>query len=457
MRATSIGQIEKAVSGKLIYGNRDDSVAGVSTDSRKVESGDVFFALIGQSHDAHDFIPAAIQSGARHIVVSRDEMPVRDAGLNVIKVNDTTKALQDLAKWYISDLGIKTVGITGSTGKTTTKDLLYYICSEKYKTGRTAGNLNTYIGLPLTIFSFDEDTEVGILEMGAEEIGEIHLLVDIVKPDISIITNIGVSHIETFGSRENILKGKMEIKDFFSEKNLLVINGDNDMLIRENVAGAYRLSSVGSGGKNDYILGNITDYGEDGIEFTLDHHSNGRKFKLGIPGRHNAMNAALAIAAAADLGISMDEAETGLRKAVLTEKRLNIRGKNGIKVIDDTYNASPDSMRAAIGVLMSTKGIRKVAVLADMLGLGEDSRIYHEQIGDYVAQSDIDLLILTGELSRHIAEKARDKMGDDRVIHYSSRKKLEKEINSIVTSGDVVLVKGSRAMAMDSVVRKILE
>ena len=457
MRETTISQIEKATSGLLVSGAGDDTVTGVSTDSRKAGKSDVFFALTGENHDAHEFIPDAVKNGARSVVISREGIHVPAPGLNVIKVGDTMKALHDFAKWYIADLGIKVVGITGSTGKTTTKDLLYYICREKYITGRTTGNLNTHVGLPLTVFSFGGDVEVGILEMGAEVIGEIHLLADIARPDISIITNIGVSHIESFGSRDNIFKGKMEIKDFFSDRSLLIVNGDNDMLARENVSGAYRLATVGGSGKNDYILSDISELGEDGIEFTLDHETVSKRFKLSLPGRHNAVNASLAIAAAADLGISMDEAEKGLQKAVLTEKRLNIKGKNGIKLIDDTYNASPDSMRAAIGVLLATKGLRKVAVLSDMLGLGQNGRVYHEQIGEFIAQSNIDLLVLTGELSKHVAEKARLAMGDEKVVYFGSRKKLIEEIKDIVTSGDVVLVKGSRATAMEDVAKKILE
>ncbi|MCL1982780.1 MAG: UDP-N-acetylmuramoyl-tripeptide--D-alanyl-D-alanine ligase [Clostridiales bacterium] len=457
MKGTAIWQIEKAVSGELICGDRNDIVHGVSTDSREISGGDVFFALVGENHDAHDFIADAVSNGAKSIVVSEESAAPLGAGLNVIKAADTTKALQDLARWYVSELNVKKIGITGSTGKTTTKDLLYYICREKYKTARNTGNLNNHIGLPLTVLSFDEDIEVGVLEMGTECLGEINLLAGIAKPDIAIITNIGISHIETFGSRENILKGKMEITDFFTEDNLLVVNEENDLLTKSNVSGRYRLATVGSSGKSSFILTDIRDFGEDGIEFSLEHMELSHRFKLGVPGRHNAVNASLAIAAAMDLGISMEEAARGLANAVLTEKRLSIKGRDGIKVIDDTYNASPDSMRAALDVLAATKGMRKVAVLGDMFGLGDMSCSCHEQIGEYVGQKGVDLLVLTGEFSKHTAEKANETMGSGAVLHYSSRDGLEAEIKTLVRPGDVVLVKGSRAMAMESVVRKILE
>jgi len=457
MRRTAIGQIERAMAGKLLCGSADDTVTGVSTDSRKAGPDEIFFALIGENHDAHDFIPDAIENGVKNIVVSREDTGAYGAGINVIKVADTTKGLQDLAKWYAAELGIKKIGITGSTGKTTTKDILYHIFSEKYKTGKTAGNLNTHVGVPLTILSFDESIEVGIIEMGAETVGEIHVLVDIARPDISIITNIGISHIETFGGRDNIFKGKMQITDFLGEKDLFIVNEESDYLSRENVSGNYRLATVGFSGKSDYILSGITEFGEDGIEFVLEYKEKSKRFKLNIPGRHNAVNASLAIAAAIDMGISMEEAARGLLKVELTEKRLNMKGKDGLKVIDDTYNASPDSMRAAIDVLISTKGMRKVAVLADMLGLGDDRVQYHEQVGEYAAQKNIDLLIATGELSKHLYEKAREVMGDDKTMYYSTRGKLESDIKNIVTPGDVILVKGSRAMAMENIVKKILE
>ena len=457
MRETAIWQIERAISGELLSGVRDDTVTGVSTDSRRAGRGDVFFALSGKNGDGHDFICGAVQNGAKCVVVSKDNTPVSYAGVSVIKTADTTKALHDFTKWYIADLGIRTIGITGSTGKTTTKDMLYHICCEKYRTGCTIGNLNTHTGLPLTVFSFDAGVEIGVLEMGAEEIGEIHLLADIARPAVSVITNIGVSHIESFGSRENILKGKMEITDFLGENGLLVFNAENDMLTKDNVSGPYRLAAVGSSEESDYILSDVSELGGDGIEFTLSHNGIIKAFRLGIPGRHNAMNASLAIAAAGGVGISMDEAERGLAKAVLSENRLNIREKNGIKVINDTYNASPDSMRAAIGVLLSVSGARKIAVLADMLGLGGESKFYHEQIGEFIAASNIDILISTGKMAKCIAEKAKETMGEDRVVHFDGREQLEAKIRDIASPGDVILVKGSRAMGMESVAGKLLE
>jgi len=457
MKKTTIGQIENAVSGRLTAGDRQDVVSGVSTDSRAIGKGDVFFPLTGARYNAHDFIHEAVDNGAKCVIVSEDRDIPQKPDLNIIKVGDTTKALQDLAKWHASESGIKKIGITGSTGKTTTKDMLYHICAEKYKTGKTAGNFNNEIGLPLTLLSFDEDVEVGVIEMGVEVIGEMHMLADIARPDIAIMTNIGLAHIASFGSRENILKGKLEITDFFNESSLLVVNGDNDLLTKGNVSGGYRLALIGSGGENDFILGNIDDLGEDGVEFTLTYKGESGKYKLTVPGRHNAYNASLAIAAAMDLGISKEEAARGLLKVSLTGNRLRVEEKNGIKIIDDTYNAGPDSMRAAIDFLSKAKGERKIAVIGDMLELGESSIYHHERIGEYAAGKNFDLLMFTGVQTEYAARKAAEIVGNENVIYHKDRQALEEVIMTYLRRGDVVLVKGSRGMAMEHIVQRIPE
>lgn len=455
----TIEQIVKAVDGILEQGNATDEISGVSTDSRKVTSDEVFFPLIGEQHDAHDFIPQAIENGCRTFIVSRQiEMAADISGtLNFILVKDTTKALQDLASYYLSSMKIKKIGVTGSTGKTTTKEMLYWIFSEKYRTIRNLGNFNNHIGLPLTIFHLEADTEVGVFEMGMSELGEIDLLAKLVKPDIGIITNIGISHIENLGSRENILKAKLEITNYFNPENILIVNEDYELLSRDGVSGDYRLITAGETGRSDFILSGIKDYGEEGIEFTVEHEKEIQNFRLYVPGRHNAYNGVLAIAAGVNCGISMKEAAQGLAKMVITDKRLNIKGKNGMKVIDDTYNASPDSMRAAIDVLIATKGFRKIAILADMFELGENASEFHREVGHYAAEKSVDQLITVGENAKYIAEGAIPILGKNNVNHYKTKELLISDIGSMISSGDVILVKGSRGMAMDQVVKKIME
>ncbi|QOX63558.1 UDP-N-acetylmuramoyl-tripeptide--D-alanyl-D-alanine ligase [Anoxybacterium hadale] len=459
MKRLTIEEITAAIGGRLLQGEPTDTATGVSTDSRKVEAGELFFPLIGEQHDAHDFIPQALERGCRTIVLSRQPEISSDkySNINLILVRDTTKALQDLSAYYLSQLSLIKIGVTGSTGKTSTKEMLYWIFSEKYKAFRNVGNLNNHIGLPLTVLSLPEDTEAGIFEMGMSELGEIDLLSDIVRPNIGIITNIGISHIENLGSRENILKAKMEITNYFDEAGTLIVNEDSDFLSRDMVSGNYRTVTTGETGRSDFILSNINDYGEDGIEFTIEFKEAVQSFRLKVPGRHNAYNGALAVAAGVLCGITMKEAAAGLLKLEITDKRLNIKGKNGMKIIDDTYNASPDSMKAAIDVLTVTKGFRKIAILADMFELGENAAEFHRQVGRYAADHSVDLLFAVGSQAKYIAAGAKEILGADKIHYYETKELLMDDIGSMISSGDVILLKGSRGMAMDQVVKKIME
>jgi UDP-N-acetylmuramoyl-tripeptide--D-alanyl-D-alanine ligase len=324
-------------------------------------------------------------------------------------------------------------------------------------TARNIGNLNNHIGLPLTVLSMPEGTEAGIFEMGMSELGEIDVLAKLVRPDIGIITNIGISHIENLGSRENILKAKLEITNYFTPEGILIVNEDSEYLSRDNVMGNYKVVTTGTTGRSNFILSNIVDYGEEGIGFTIEHKEEIQSFRLNIPGRHNAYNGALAVAAASSCGIAMAEAARGLLKLEITDKRLNIKGKNGMKIIDDTYNASPDSMKAAIDVLTATKGFRKIAILADMFELGENSDAFHAEVGRYAAESGLDILIAVGTHARHIYDAGKEILGERKVHYYETKELLMGDIGSMISSGDVILLKGSRGMAMDQVVKKIME
>lgn len=458
----NIEQIAKAVNGKLMQGEGKEEIQGISIDSRKVKQGDLFFCLIGENHDGHTFIEQVLAQGCRGLIVSH---PVnvsafgKEAGtVSVILVEDTEKALQDLSRYYLSLCNVKKVAVTGSTGKTTTKEMLYWILSEKYKTARTLGNFNNHIGLPLTIFTLDKETEAAVFEMGMSEFGEIDLLADLVRPEVALIINIGTSHMESLGSRENILRAKMEIVNYFDSAHCLVANEDLAFLSRENIAGDYQLITVGDTGRSQFILSGIEERGADGISFSLEHEGEMTRFHLAIPGRHNAYNGALAVAAASCLGISPEQAARGLAKMEeITDKRLSIKGKNGIRIIDDTYNASPDSMKAALDVLVSSRGIRKIAILGDMFELGEQEQAFHEEVGKYAGACGLDLLIAVGDKSSQLAAGGISVLGEKKVLHYATKELLIKDIGSIISSGDVVLIKGSRGMEMDQIVKKIME
>ena len=466
MKRLTVREIVNATGGRLLTGQEENTVLGVSTDSRQVGPENAFFAIKGLVFDGHDFLDQVLERGCRTVVISDEEkvpgadILQSDAGrdVNVILVEDTLKDIQRLAKYYIGLLPLKKkIAVTGSVGKTSTRDMLYYIASTKYRTGRNLKNFNNELGLPLTILSFDEDLEVAVLEMGMDNFGEIDVLADIARPDMAVITNIGISHIENLGSREGILKAKMEVTNYFGPDSVLVVNQSCDLLQREYVEGNYRLITVGSDGKSDYIVSNVCDFGDKGIKYTLDRNHKQYEINLPTPGAHNAVNASLAIAAGEVLGISVEEAAEGLKQAELTAKRLNIRGKNGIKVIDDTYNACPESMRSAINTLVATKGLRKVAVLGDMLELGPESQRFHKEIGVYAGEKDIDLVVAIGPESRALAAGSREVLGSEKVMYFPTKEAFIDKAAEVIMPGDVVLVKASRSMEMEQIVKKIFE
>lgn len=462
MKELTVNQIKQAAGGRLLAGNPEGSVRNICTDSRKAGPGDVFFALIGENHDAHDYLPQAIAAGCRCAVISREpalgQIKEREdfGETALILVEDTTKALQELAAWYLSQLNIKKIAVTGSTGKTSTRDLIWSVCRQKYKTQKNVGNLNNHIGVPLTILSFEEDIEVGVLEMGMDKPGEIDLLARVAKPDIGVITNIGMAHIENLGSREGIFRAKMELTNYFDESNTLIAFHDEEFLNRKRLTGPYRVVLAGTDRESDYVVSDIDDFGAEGIEFTLEHAGKRQRFKLPVPGSHNAFNGALAAACGMELGISMEEAAEGLARAELTDKRLTVRENKGVKIIDDTYNASPDSMKAAVNVLMKTRGARRVAVLGDMFELGETSLRQHELVGRYAARQGTDLLIAVGKDAARIARGAREE-GMENVLAFEEKAECIRQVNEIVKEGDVVLVKGSRGMKMEDIVKEIME
>ena len=466
MRPFTVEEIIKAVGGTLVSGEKENIVYRVCTDSRKAEPGDLFFPLKGENNDGHDFLGQVLEAGCRTIVVSDESKIPKQAfasqpgDADIIVVGDTTAALQALASYYLDCLPLKKkIAVTGSVGKTSTRDMLYYAASTSFKTGRNPKNFNNYFGLPLSIMDFEPDTEVAVLEMGMASAGEIETLARIARPDIAVITNIGVSHIENLGSREGILKAKLEVTCCFDENSVLVINADNDMLTLENVKGPYRVITVGTGENCNYRINDVCDFGDKGIEYTLCHEGKDYRIKLPVPGAHNAINASLAVAAAGLMGISPETAIKGFEQAELTEKRLNIKKQGRIKVIDDTYNACPESMKSALNTLMSTdveEGGRRVAVLGDMFELGKESPAAHLEVGRYAVEKKPDLLIAVGKDAEYIAQGA-EPLGDGHVLRYETREDLEKEVHEIIRPGDTVLVKASRGMEMEKTVKEILK
>lgn len=456
MNRITIGLIQAATDGRLLAGDPAAAVEAVSTDSRTAKAGELFIPIIGENHDAHKFIPMAYENGCRAFLTAREDAARGLEEASVILVEDTTKAMQKLAAWYLKELGLKTVAVTGSVGKTSTRDMVYNILREKYVTGTTVGNFNNDIGVPQTIFTFDDSMEAAVLEVGMDHRYEIHRLVDIIRPDIGIITNVGISHIENLGSREEILAAKLEITDYFTEDNTLVINQDNDMLQAADLSGGYKVVRVGTDPSCDYRVSGVEDRGGEGVGWTLTADGKEYRIELPIPGAHNALNASLAVAACQRLGVSVEEAAAGLSRLRLTGKRLTIFEKDGMKIIDDTYNAAPDSMKSAIETLTHTEGSRRIAILGGMNELGPDSRRYHREIGQFAAARKVDLLLTAGEKARDIAEGAVQ-AGAAQVKHFDTKEDLARELGGLLRRGDAILVKASRAMEMEQIVDKIME
>ena len=447
MYPISIKQAAEWAGGTVYRGNGEEMIRNVVIDSRQAGPGDLFVALIGENHDAHKFIPMAAEQGCQAVLASSEEA-VRDLmGPAVILAEDTLTAMQQLAKNYLATLPAKKIAVTGSVGKTSTRDFLYYTLKQRFRAGKPEKNLNNIYGVPLTIFSFDPELEVMVFEEGMERFGQIHVITDIIRPDAALITMIGISHLEHLGSRENIFRSKMQITDFFGPENLLVVNEDNDLLSREACSGNYRLMTIGEGETADIRVSDVTDLGDRGIEFTIHTPEESRRISLPIPGAHNAHNAALAYAGARDLGADLDDFQKGLLEiggAGLTGHRLKVIQAGGIKVIDDSYNAAPDSVKSALRTLRNTEGRRKVAIIGNMNELGPDSREHHREVGRYAAELGTDIVIGIKEKAKDLADSARE--GGSEAFWFEDKEQAISALPDILKEGDVVMIKASMTL-----------
>ncbi|MBQ0079825.1 MAG: UDP-N-acetylmuramoyl-tripeptide--D-alanyl-D-alanine ligase [Eubacterium sp.] len=458
MKRITIGEILKATGGKLVSGNENNFINDIKQDSRICADGDMFVAIKGENHDGHAYVKGVLDAGCKTVFISDETCLPEDlsADVNAILVEDTVYSLGDLAGWYLDTLNVRKVAVTGSVGKTSVRDMIYYVLSEKYSTGRNMKNFNNDIGLPLSIFQFDENTEAVVLEMGMNHFGEIDRLASIVKPEIGVITNIGVAHVENQGSREGIYQAKMEIASHIQQGGKLVYVADGEYLTKERTAGDYTQISIGTNGKSDYIITSVDDFGLEGIQFLVENNQVNHKILLPLPGIHNAYNAGVALAVGNLLGISIEEGAAGLAKAELTGRRLKVVKGKRASVIDDTYNASTDSMKSALKVLENSKCEgKRIAVLGDMFELGEESEKQHKGVGIFARGCNIDLFIAVGDNARYMSEGAQG--GKARVLWFETKDELYPLLDELVKQGDVVLAKGSRGMKMEDIVERVLE
>lgn len=459
MIKTNLKEIAVMCNGKLpLHVDEELQITGVVTDSRHITKGCLFVPLAGERFDAHDFAAAALEAGASAILWARagEEPP----GPAVI-VDDTLVALQAMAASYLTSSSAKVIGITGSNGKTTTKDMVYAVLSTSYKVHKTQGNFNNHIGMPLTILGMPVDSDFIVLEMGMSDRGEIKLLSELAKPDTVIITNIGESHLLQLGSRLEIARAKLEIMTGLQSDGLLVCNGD-EPLIEQALGEAethkptqYNKMTFGLGQHNDEFPSDI-NFVQDSVSF-MTHQGGARKYTLPLLGEHNVVNSLAALIVARHYKVSEEKIVQGLQNLALTGMRIEfIACENGITVLNDAYNASPTSMRAAIHVLENMKGYqRKIAVLGDMLELGASEGKYHEEIGELLDPNQIDYLFTLGELGKRIAEGAKKRLDEKKIYAYTDKAELIAKLERMLSPQDVVLVKASRGMALEKVVEQI--
>ena len=423
----------------------------VCTDTRKITDGCLFIAIKGENFDGHDFAAKAIESGAEAVIVEKD----CGLGNRQILVESTRQALLDLAGYYRSLFNIPVVGITGSVGKTTTKEMTHAVMSVKYNTLKNEGNLNNEIGVPLTLFRLDKTHEAAVIEMGMSGFDEISRMTKAVRPDVAIISNIGVSHIEHLGSREGILKAKLEILHGMKEDAPVILNADDDMLITVR-PGAHPVIYYGIENENCLLKASDITSKENETEMIASFSGGSGRVSLPFPGRHNIYNALAATAAGTVFGIEPEDAFEALKNYVPAGMRQRINKKFGMTFIEDCYNASPDSQAAALAVLGEMKGGRRIAVIGDMLELGAVSKDAHYGVGTKAAENKIDAVFTYGERSLETARGAKD--GNVALVKsFSDKTELSDALADYLEQGDSVLFKASRGMKLEDVIYSLYE
>ncbi len=418
------------------------SVLGVSIDSRSAGPGTLFVPIRGERFDGHDFIPSAMSAGA---LCCLSEKAVE--GWPYILVSSTQDAFQSIAAYYRSMFGIPAVAISGSVGKTTTKELVAGVLAQRYNVLKNEGNLNNQTGVPLTIFRLEPRHEAAVIEMGMNHFGEIRSLARIVRPDICVITNIGEAHIEYLGSREGILKAKTEMLEFLKPGGHIVVNGD-DPLLAPLAAQYPNVITVGTGKNNRVRAEDIIDSGLQGTRFMANCDGERIPVQIPCPGPHMVMNALTALAVGKLLGVDNAQIQAGIADYTPPSGRMHIVEAASLTVISDAYNANPTSMAASLGILAKAEG-RKVCILGDMFELGEGERQYHRDIGQCAAKLGIDLILCVGKLAGYIFEAANGQGANAR--HFADKEQLIGALPSLVKPGDTILVKASHGMRLDTV------
>ncbi len=458
MKAMTITEITGAVKGKLVQGDPMRKISGVSIDSRTIDKGQLFIAIIGEQLDGHRYIQHAVDNGAGAVIAqSQTEL---SGELPLIMVDNTTTALQDLASYYRQKfVQLPVVGITGSAGKTSTKDMIAALLSKSFRVAKTQGNLNNYYGLPLTILQLTGDEEIAVLEMGMSNLGEIDLLARIARPRIGVITNVGAAHLENLGTIENVARAKSELIKALPTDGVAILNYDNiyvrnmEKVFKGQKIIFYGLTEQAQLYPDELVLDHAT-----GTSFTVNYQQERVSLVLNKPGQHNLYNALAAIAVAREFKVGWPEIKTALQQVEFSNLRWEIKelGDN-IVLINDTYNANPLSMQAALHTARNIAPGRVIAVLGAMLELGQLEERAHRELGQFICEQKIDLLISVGPLGALIAQGAVEAgMEASRVFTRENNQQASQLLLELLEKDDTVLIKGSRGNKMEEIVEVVL-
>ena len=449
MGRITLEQAAQWCGGRIEAKYKDITFLGANNDSRKIEKGQLFIALKGE-RDGHDFIPAALQKGAAAVLCTHC-----DGDYPAIVVEDTRIALGQIARGERERIGMKVVGVTGSVGKSTTKEMIAAILESEYRVAKTPANHNNDIGMPMAILSIPEDTQVAVLEMGMNHFGEIAYLTSIGKPDVAVIVNIGTMHVEHLGSMEGILRAKLEILEGMPADGRIVLNGDDSLLWNQRDMLNRKVVYFGVQNTDSEVCAKSISQ-DDGLHFTVDAGAEEISVSLALEGGHYILDALAAIAVGKELNVPADKIRESLRNFRTMDGRQEIYEKKGFTIIEDCYNAGPESMNAALMVLGNRSG-RRVAVLGDMLELGVCADAEHYKVGR-VAAKNADVLLAYGPNSERMLYGAiTGGMSQNHARAFTDKEKLTQELLRLAKPGDVILFKGSRGMRMEQVLEKFLK
>lgn len=458
MKNLTIENITRAASGTFFGdpGILQKEITSVTTDSRKAEPGCLYVPIVGERVDGHSFIPQVREAGA---LITLTEKSPEETGEPCIHVESSLQAVKDIAAFYLSQLSIPVVGISGSVGKTSTKEAVASVLKEKYNTLKTLGNFNNELGLPLTIFRLRDEHEIAVLEMGISDFGEMSRLAAIARPDTGVITNIGTCHLEFLGDRDGVFRAKTEMFDFIRPGGHIVLNGDDDKLCRVDDVHGIRPVFYGLSKDHPVYADEIVSRGLRGTDCTIHLGDESFFVHIPVPGIHNVYNALAAASVGSIYGLTAEEIRRGIESIETISGRFRMIETPDYLVVDDCYNASPASMKGSLDILKDADG-RVAAVLGDMGELGKDEAEMHREVGRHAASCGLDLLICVGELSKGMAEAAKEAAGENsklQVIWEKDRDSLLNDLPSLLEKGDTVLVKASHFMHFEKVVSFLTE